>query len=70
MSATEPSIPLIDFDSFLNGSADERRHVASSIDAAFRSDGFIYLKTHGIDGDTVDECFVWVNNLSRFPLVA
>ena len=61
MSVAEPSIPLIDFDRFLHGSADERRHVASSIDVAFQSDGFIYLRNHGIDGDTVDECFAWVN---------
>ena len=60
MSA-EPSIPLIDFHQFVNGSIDKREQVASTIDAAFRSVGFIYLENHGIDDDKVDECFRWVS---------
>lgn len=62
---TAQQIPRIDFDRFLNGSANERWHVASSIDAAFGSHGFVYLSNHGIDGDVIDECFAWV--LPRFP---
>lgn len=74
----EQSIPLIDFDKFLNGSHDDRKDVASAIDAAFRSVGFIYLRNHGIDGDKIDHCFRWVSlyflfldyNLASFAVVS
>lgn len=57
----DSTIPLIDFNQFLNGSVDDRKDVASTIDAAFRSVGFIYLSNHGIDDDKVNECFRWVS---------
>lgn len=60
---TKTSIPLIDFDHFLNGSTHDREKVASTIDAAFRSVGFVYLSNHGVDQDKVDECFRWVSRL-------
>jgi hypothetical protein len=55
-----PDIPLIDFSPFLHGSARDRAQVASSIDKAFKSCGFMYLRNHGIDQRKVDECFEWV----------
>jgi hypothetical protein len=55
-----PDIPLIDFSPFLHGSAQDRAQVASSIDKAFKSCDFMYLRNHGIDQRTVDECFEWV----------
>lgn len=58
-----PDIPLIDFGPFLNGSAEDRTRVAVSIDAAFKSHGFIYLSNHGIDQRKVDEYFKWVGSL-------
>lgn len=61
----DSAIPLIDFDQFLNGSTDQREQVASAIDAAFRSVGFLYVSNHGIDQDKVDECFQWVT--ARLP---
>lgn len=57
------AIPLIDFDQFLNGSIADRHEVASAIDTAFRSLGFIYMSNHGIDKEKVDECFEWVSLL-------
>ncbi|KAG9227981.1 thymine dioxygenase [Amylocarpus encephaloides] len=54
-----PDIPLIDFGPFLNGSAGDRTQVAASIDVAFKSHGFIYLRNHGINQRKVDECFRW-----------
>lgn len=63
---SDSTIPLIDFDRFLNGSDDDRRSVASKIDAAFRSVGFFYLGNHGIAEDKVDECFRWVGPRSFF----
>src|SRR5437762_5449175 len=64
------AIPLIDFDPFLNGSARDREHVASTIDAALSSVGFIYLSNHGIDQCKVDECFNWVSSCSYRIFIA
>lgn len=55
--SVEPSIPLIDFGLFLDGSTDEREQVAQAIDAAFCSVGFLYLINYGRDADKVNECF-------------
>ena len=63
----EPSIPLLDFDRFLNGSIEDRKDVALKIDAAFRSVGFIYLSKHGIDENKIDECFLWVSRRILSP---
>jgi hypothetical protein len=52
-----PDIPVIDFSLFLHGSARDRAQVASSIDMAFKSCGFMHLRNHGIDQHKVDECF-------------
>ncbi len=57
-------IPWVDFKAFLHGSAHDRERVASTIDAALSSVGFIYLSNHGIDQGKVDECFRWVSDLS------
>jgi isopenicillin N synthase-like dioxygenase len=57
-------IPSIDFGPFLHGSARDREDVASTLDAALRSVGFIYLRNHGIDQRKVDECFNWVSGRS------
>ena len=65
-----PDIPLIDFGPFLKGSEDDRTQVAVSIDAAFKSHGFIYLSNHGVDQRKVDECFRWVWNLAASMFVA
>lgn len=63
----QSSIPLIDFDLFRNGSTDEREMVASNIDAAFRSVGFVYLSNYGIDQYKVDECFRWSKRFFDLP---
>ena len=60
----DSAIPLIDFDQFLHGSTDERIKVASTIDAAFRSVGFLYVSNYGIDEDKVNECLRWVSHRS------
>ena len=60
LNPNTPDIPLIDFSPFLAGSAEDRARVASIIDAAFESRGFLYLTNHGIDQRKVDKCFEWV----------
>ena len=58
MSST---IPFIDFDPFLRGSAGDRQRTASAIDEALSSVGFLRLRNHGIEQRKVDACFQWVS---------
>ncbi|MCJ1224383.1 hypothetical protein MMC12_001028 [Toensbergia leucococca] len=59
MMGSKSKLPLIDFGFFLRGSVDERVHVASAIDEALSSIGFIYLSNCGINQHKVDECLQW-----------
>jgi len=56
-----PTIPSIDFNPFLRGSAGDRQRIASAIDLALSSVGFIHLHNHGIEQRKVDRCFQWVS---------
>ena len=55
-----PTVPSIDFKPFLCGSASDRLRIASEIDEALSSVGFIQLHNHGIKQHKVDACFQWV----------
>ena len=55
-----PTIPSIDFNPFLCGSAGDRQRIASDIDEALRLVGFIRLRNHGIEQHMVEACFQWV----------
>lgn len=54
-----PTVPSIDFKPFLCGSASDRLRIASEIDEALSSVGFIQLHNHGIEQHKVHECFQW-----------
>jgi isopenicillin N synthase-like dioxygenase len=56
-----PAIPSIDFKPFLRGSAGDRQQIASTVDEALSSMGFIRLHNHGIAQRKIDECFQWVS---------
>lgn len=58
------SIPLVDFQPFLTGDILDRQRVASEVDEALSSAGFLYLSNHGIAQSKVDESFDWVSILS------
>jgi isopenicillin N synthase-like dioxygenase len=48
-------LPTIDFAPFRAGGAQQRRKVATEIDDACESAGFMYLRNHGVDQDVIDE---------------
>lgn len=58
-----PTVPSIDFKPFLHGSAGDRQLIASEIDEALGSVGFIQLHNHGIEQHKVDDCFQWSKRL-------
>ncbi|KAF2144384.1 uncharacterized protein K452DRAFT_223169 [Aplosporella prunicola CBS 121167] len=62
-------VPIVDFGPFLSASATptSRRSVATDIDAAFRSVGFVYLTNHGIPQQEIDACFAWSKRFFALP---
>lgn len=46
---------MIDFSTFLNGSASAKLATAGSISHAFKTAGFVYLRNHGIPLETISE---------------
>ena len=60
-------VPSIDFKPFCDGSARDRQRVASELDAALSSIGFIELRNHGIEQHKIDTCFQWACNFTGIP---
>ncbi|KAJ5328386.1 hypothetical protein N7452_008776 [Penicillium brevicompactum] len=53
----ELKIPLIDFGPFFTGTPSDKHAVALSITEAFKTSGFLYLKSHGIPPSVVSRVF-------------
>ncbi len=67
MTTATPSIPLIDFSDYLDGTTEERERVIASIGAACQEYGFFYLRNYGIDPSIVSDVFAqsdWFFGLS------
>lgn len=64
LARMRPTVPSIDFKPFLHGSAGDRQLIASEIDEALGSVGFIQLHNHGIEQHKVDDCFQWVSQIT------
>lgn len=55
------NIPIVDFSVYSKPkSTHDKIAVAKEIDDAFRSQGFVYLKNHGVSKERVEQCFTWV----------
>ncbi|KAL9094842.1 MAG: hypothetical protein Q9165_002791 [Trypethelium subeluteriae] len=58
-SIDQPSVPIIDFHFFLNGTDDQKNSTAAQIKDTFQDVGFVYLTNHGVARKKVEECFEW-----------
>ncbi len=56
-------IPIISFEPFLKGNAEQRKAVADQVYRAFHDIGFLYLKDSGISQERVDEIFTLVRSI-------
>ncbi len=52
-----PLSQLIDFGKYLHGSPEERQSIGKAILAGFQKAGFLYLKNHDIDFNTISRVF-------------
>lgn len=61
-------IPLIDFAAFLSGDSSAKQETANAILSGFQRAGFIYLRNHGIDKETVARSFALSAEFFKRPL--
>lgn len=62
------SIPVVDLGSWSDGSAADRKRIASELTEACRRVGFVYVTNHGVPADLLDEAFSWSRRLFDLPL--
>ncbi|KUI66804.1 hypothetical protein VM1G_02190 [Cytospora mali] len=62
-----PTLPVIDFSRWYQGSPEERKKVAKDLAEACRSVGFVYIVNHGVAPDLLDEAFGWSKKLFDLP---
>lgn len=61
--ASTASLPIIDFEKWQGGSAEERQNIATELATACRQVGFVYIINHGVQDDLLDEAFGWSKKL-------
>lgn len=64
MTAT---LPVIDFSRWLNGSAEQKKEVATELAKACRQVGFVYVINHGVSETLLEEAFGWSQKLFALP---
>lgn len=51
---------VLDASLFRSGSHEERLHFAQDLVKAFKDDGFVKLRNHGISSSVIEDLFAWV----------
>ena len=52
------SIPIVDFNDFLNGTVEDRGRVSKELIEVVKKFGFVYLRNYGISKDLVEKLFI------------
>lgn len=61
------NIPRLDLDSYINGSAAERKQFSDDIGRAFNETGFVTITNHGLSKQLIDELYEQVKALFALP---
>lgn len=67
MAPAEETIPVVDFQAWARGSAQEKKSIAQNLTEACRQVGFVYIINHGIPTDLLEEAFDWSKKLFDLP---
>jgi isopenicillin N synthase-like dioxygenase len=61
------NIPRLDLDTYINGTADERKAFSDSIGKAFNETGFVTITNHGLSKELIDKLYTQVKALFALP---
>lgn len=67
MPTKKPTIPVVDFSTWSNGSPQEKKRIAEELTAACRHVGFVYVVNHGVSNELLEEAFGWSKKLFDLP---
>src|SRR5580692_7047914 len=61
------NIPRLDLNTYIHGSADERKRFSDEIGKAFNETGFVTITNHGLSKQLIDKLYEQVKALFRLP---
>ncbi|QTE35935.1 2-oxoglutarate and iron-dependent oxygenase domain-containing protein [Mucilaginibacter gossypii] len=61
------NIPRLDLNTYINGSADERKQFSNDIGKAFNETGFVTITNHGLSKELIDRLYNQVKTLFALP---
>jgi isopenicillin N synthase-like dioxygenase len=61
------NIPRLDLNTYINGSAEERKAFSDSIGRAFNETGFVTVTNHGLSKELIDKLYAQVKALFALP---
>jgi isopenicillin N synthase-like dioxygenase len=61
------NIPRLDLDTYVNGSAEERKKFSDAIGQAFNETGFVTITNHGLSKELIDNLYKQVKTLFALP---
>ncbi|GGH16920.1 isopenicillin N synthase family dioxygenase [Mucilaginibacter phyllosphaerae] len=61
------NIPRLDLNTYINGTADERKAFSDSIGKAFNETGFVTITNHGLSKQLIDDLYTQVKALFALP---
>lgn len=67
MSRTTPSIPLIGFSGWGDGTGAEAKRIGDRFYTACRDVGFAYLTNHGVPTETIEGMFAYSKEFFELP---
>src|ERR1700755_2995584 len=65
--STEVNIPRLDLNTYINGSAAERKQFSDDIGKAFNETGFVTITNHGLSKQLIDKLYEDLNGLFALP---
>ena len=61
------NIPRLDLNTYINGTADERKRFSDDIGKAFNETGFVTITNHGLSKELIDKLYEQVKALFKLP---
>jgi len=61
------NIPRLDLDTYVNGTADQRKQFSDDIGKAFNETGFVTITNHGLSKELINELYSQVKELFKLP---
>ncbi|KAI0851224.1 Clavaminate synthase-like protein [Daldinia vernicosa] len=67
MALEQGTIPVVDFGAWSKGSTEDKKRIGRELTDACRRVGFVYIVSHGVPSDILEEAFGWSKKLFDLP---